>query len=66
MTEAQIIKAWNDNHHGYATLDRNPTGQDKVIIAKGNCVVVRDLKGKPVTEDLLNELWRELPLKRGY
>lgn len=66
MTEAQIIKAWNNSHDGYATLDRNPTGQDKVIIAKGNCVVVRDLKGKPVTEDLLNELWRELPMKRGY
>ena len=66
MTEAEIIRAWNDSHDGYATLDRNPTGQDKVIIAKGNCVVVRDLKGKPVTEDLLNEIWRELPMKRGY
>lgn len=66
MTEAQIIKAWNDSHDGYATLDRNPIGQDKVIIAKGNCVVVRDLKGNPVTEDLLNELWRELPMKRWY
>lgn len=26
----------------------------------------RDLHGKQVTEDLLNELWRELPLKRWY
>ena len=66
MTEAQIIKVWNNSHDGYATLDRNPTGQDKVIIAKGNLVTVRDLKGKPVTEDLLNELWLELPMKRGY
>ena len=66
MTEAEIIKAWNDNHDGYATLDRNPTGQDKVIIAKGNLVTVRDLHGKQVTENLLNKLWRELPMKRGY
>lgn len=55
-SEAETIKSWVANHDVYATIDRNPTGQDKLIMAKGNYWISENLHGQAVTEKLLDEM----------
>lgn len=57
---ADIIKAFNAEHGVYATVDINQHGPPKILLARRNDVVVRDLEGEvdiiTVLEDMLKEL----------
>ena len=57
---ADIIKAFNAEHGVYATVDINQRGSPKILLARRNDVVMRDLEGEvdiaAVLEDMLKEL----------
>lgn len=52
------IKAWNAEHDAYATIDRRPDGTKKVIMVRGNHMMISD-KVDNITEDLLEEMYEE-------
>ena len=62
MSEKEIVRLWNSAHDAYATIDRNPTDQNKVIVAKGNRYITADV-GDGITEKLLDTLYKELCLE---
>ena len=60
MSEADVIKKWNEKGKAYATLDRNLRGQNKVIMAKGHDVVMTT-PTRPITDLYLDEIWERHP-----
>lgn len=60
MNEKQLIEKWRGENNCYATIDRNPTGQNKFILAIGNHYIIREIEGDVLTEDQLYSALGEL------
>ena len=56
MSELDVVAAWNKKGKAYASIDRNPNGQNKIIIAKGNNTVIKQLT-RPITNLYLDDIW---------
>ena len=63
MNEKEIVAAWNKTHDAYATIDRNPTDQNKVIVAKGNQYISADARNG-ITEEMLDMLYKKICSER--
>ena len=52
------LKKWNAEHDIYATIDRRLDGTKRVIMMRGNHMMIGD-KVDEITEELLEEMYEE-------
>ena len=60
MNEKQLVEKWRGENNCYATIDRNPSGQNKIIVAIWNHYIAREIEGDAVTEEQLYRALGEL------
>ena len=63
MNEYELVRQWRERNNVYATIDRNPSGVNQIILCKGNVSMIRKLDS-PVTNELLDKLLEEFNIEK--
>jgi len=64
--EYELIKEWRGQHDVYATLDRNPTDANQIILVKDNKYLIKKLqKDEMVTVEFLDKALEEFNDQEG-